>query len=318
MLFRLSALMTVLALFCVGPLGIARSEPASVPNHNLAGRLVGETVADRHSEYYRFETHVLVSVDGKRRYRIQIGIPRTSASNEGRATLYMLDGNAAIDTLTDQDLEFLSTRSAPVLVAIGYDVPTRNDVISRAYDYTPPVIQNGQPIAEPLVRGRLGGGADIFLRLIEDEIKPLVHSRAGLSGPEYLWGHSYGGLFALHVLFSRPAAFSRYIVGDPSVWWHEGALIREWESFDTSRAVGKQVAILVGTKPRPADRPLPYDPVITGQDGKQIDLRNVVGEMADSLRQGGVDVSYQSFAQYGHGDMMRVSLERALHIASKP
>ena len=46
----------------------------------------------------------------------------------GHAALYMLDG---------QDLEWLSRRNPPVLVAIGYDVPTRNDVVARAYDYMP-------------------------------------------------------------------------------------------------------------------------------------------------------------------------------------
>lgn len=317
MSLRLSVFMTVAAVFLVSPPSVAFAAPAPAANQSPAQRLVGETVADRPSEYYRFETHPLASVDGKRRYRIQIGIPRTPAPAEGRAALYMLDGNAAIDTLTDEDLEFLSKRSAPVLVAIGYDVPTRNDVISRAYDYTPPVFQNGLPVAEPVVRDRLGGGADIFLQFIEDEVKPLVRTRAKVAGKEYLWGHSYGGLFAMHALFSRPAAFSRYIVGDPSAWWYEGALIREWESFDTSRAAGTQVVILVGAKPRPADRPLPYD-AVKNQDGEQIDLRSAVRNMAEGLREGGADASYQSFSQYGHGDMIRVSLERALHIASEP
>jgi len=318
MLLSLSILMRAVAVFCVGLHVAAGAETAAGSSQNLAQREVSKTGVDRSSKHYRFETHQLASTDGKRRYRIQIGVPRTPAPAEGRAALYMLDGNAAIDTLTDRDLESLSKRSSPVLVAIGYDVTTRNDVVSRAYDYTPPVFQNGLPIAEPFVLGRLGGGADIFLQLIENEIKPLVRTRADLGDAEYLWGHSYGGLFAMHVLFSRPEAFSRYIVGDPSVWWHDGALINEWEAFDALRAAGKQVAILVGTKPRPADRPFPYDPVMKNKEGGQIDLREVVREMADGLREAGADVSYQAFPQYGHGDMIRISLERALHIASEP
>lgn len=37
---------------------------------------VGDTMADRPSTVYRFETHRLDSVDGRRHYRIQIAVPR--------------------------------------------------------------------------------------------------------------------------------------------------------------------------------------------------------------------------------------------------
>ena len=47
--------------------------------------------------------------------------------------------------------------AAPVLVAVGYDVPTRNDVVARAYDYTPPVFEQGVRRALP-GRWRLGAG----------------------------------------------------------------------------------------------------------------------------------------------------------------
>jgi len=307
------------SIFCLAGLpGIAHVQetPSLVPARSE--RPVGETIADRPSKYYRFEEHRLDSADGKRHYRIQIGIPSAPAPAGGHAALYMLDGNAAVDTLVDQDLEWLSRRNPPVLVAIGYDVPTRNDVVSRAYDYTPPVVENGQVLAQPVVRGRIGGGADIFLELIETRIKPLVRARANVSGKEYLWGHSYGGLFALHVLFTRPEAFSRYIVGDPSAWWHEGVLVREWEAFDETRAAGKRVAILVGTKPREGDRPSPASIPIRKSDGTILDSHSAAREMATSLRKNAADATYETFPEQGHGGMVRVSLERALQIAVEP
>ena len=310
--------MTAVTLFVSSAHGITQAAEAASPPHTRAQDVVGETVADRPSPHYRFETHELTSADGKRRYRIQIAIPKTPPAPEGPAALYMLDGNAAMDTLTDNDLASLAERNPPVLVAIGYDVPTRNDVVSRAYDYTPPVFENGQRVAEPVVRGRIGGGADIFLQLIQDEIKPLLRSRATLNQTSYLWGHSYGGLFAMHVLFSKPDAFSSYIVGDPSAWWHDGALVHEWEASEKSRTAGKHVAILVGTKPRPPGRPAPDDVVITTGDGRQIAPRTAVREMADGLKKHGAKVHYQEFPEHGHGDMIRASLEHALHIASEP
>ena len=281
-------------------------------------QLVGETVADRPSTVYRFETHKRDSADGKRHYRIQIAVPKQAAPAGGSAVLYMLDGNAALDTLTDADLQALGQGQAPVLVAVGYDVPTRNDVVSRAYDYTPPRFEDGKLMPNPVVRDREGGGADIFMEFIRAHVKPLVRQRAAIDpAREYLWGHSYGGLFTLHVLYTQPDAFARYIVGDPSAWWADGVLVQEWQRFDPKRAAGKRVAILVGTKPRDPGRPLP-NPAPARTDGTQADPRAAVRDMAEGLRAAGADASYEVFPQFGHGEMLRASLERALEIARKP
>lgn len=208
--------------------------------------------------------------------------PRKLATAKPPAILYMLDGNAAIDSLIDADLERLSERHTPVLVAVGYDVPTRNDVVARAYDYTPPVYPDGQRMPAPVVRGRLGGRAKIFLALLEEKVKPLVHSRTGTDSPEYLWGHSFGGLFAMHVLFKQPDAFDHYIVADPSAWWHEDAT------------------------------------PILNQKGEAIDSSTAVRDMAEGLQAHSAQVHYETFPRYGHGDMIRTSLERALDIAGAP
>lgn len=276
---------------------------------------LGETVADRPSAVYRFETHRLDSDDGKRHYRIQIAIPRNAPQSGGSPALYMLDGNAALATLTPADLDKLGQGRAPVLVALGYDVATHNDVVSRAYDYTPPVFENGKPVPGPVVRGRVGGGADVFLEFIRAKVKPLVRERAAIDPDrEYLWGHSYGGLFTLHVLFTQPQAFARYVVGDPSAWWHDGALVEEWRQFDARKAAGKRVAVLVGTKPRDPGRPPPGG----AEPAAGEDPRAAVREMAQGLKAAGADATYEAFPQFGHGEMIRASLERALEVAAQP
>lgn len=317
MMLRLTSCLTTL-LLCLGVLlTTAHAQTPSGPQTRGNNRLVGTTIADQPSTLYRFEKHNLSSVDGKRHYRIEISIPLSKAPKAGYPVLYMLDGNAAMDTLTEQDLASVSRGNPPVLVAIGYDIPQRNDVVSRSYDYTPPVFEQGKAVAEPVVRGRVGGGAGIFLDFITNTIRPLVRSRANIdSNKAYLWGHSYGGLFTLYTLFSKPDAFTGYVVGDPSAWWYDGVLMTYWQGFDRNRAAGKQIAILVGTKARPSSRPAPA--TIQDQNhGQPIDTRAAVKDMADGLRQGGAAVSYETFPQYGHGDMIRASLERALKIAAQ-
>lgn len=289
----------------------ASAQPGGRPG---AQRIVESTIADRPSALYAFEKHSLRSADGQRHYRIEIAIPKTPAPAAGFPVLYMLDGNAAMDTLTQNDLDQLSASPrSPVLVAIGYEVATRNDVVSRAFDYTPPTGSNGQPDAQPVVRGRVGGGADIFMQLIQEQIKPLVRERVAVDRQrEYLWGHSYGGLFALHILFTQPDAFARYIAGDPSAWWNDGALLSEWKAFDARQASGKRVAILVGTKPREPGRGI----APSGQAAA--DSRQSVQNIAQGLRGAGSDATYETFPDSSHGDMLRVSLTRALGIAGQP
>ena len=277
-------------------------------------------MVDHPSDWYQFEQHQIDSVDGKRHYRIEISIPRTPAPAAGYPVLYMLDGNAAMATLKDEDLANLSHSGyAPVLVAIGYDVPTRNDVVSRAFDYTPPTYENGRLVVQKDDRGRAGGGADIFLEYIKSAIKPLVRSRVKVNAQkEYLWGHSYGGLFTLHTLYTQPDVFARYIVGDPSAWWNDGVLVKEWQAFDVQKAAGKRVAILVGTKPRDPNRPMPNLPRAQPNRAPIENPRAIIGDMAEGLRKAGADVTHETFPQYGHGDMIRISLERALEVAVQP
>ncbi|OZI42414.1 hypothetical protein CAL20_03090 [Bordetella genomosp. 4] len=315
----LSMKLSMLSLCCLlGTTYVHAQTPAAGQMPGM--QLVGETVVDHPSEWYQFERHQIDSADGKRHYRIEISIPRAAAPAAGYPVLYMLDGNAAMATLKDADLAALARSGhPPVLVAIGYDVPTRNDVVSRAFDYTPPTYENGQRVHQEDDRGRAGGGADIFLEYIKSSIKPLVQSRVKVDPQkEYLWGHSYGGLFTLHTLYTQPNAFARYIVGDPSAWWNDGVLVQEWHAFDANKAAGKRIAILVGTKPRDPNRPMPNLPRAKPGRAPIENPRAVIGDMADGLRKAGGDVSYETFPQYGHGDMIRVSLERALEVAVQP
>jgi predicted alpha/beta superfamily hydrolase len=64
------------------------------------------------------------------------------------------------------------------------------------------------------------GGNDAFLSFIIDELKPAIAKATQVDpGRQALFGHSLGGLFVLHALFSRSDAFDTFIAGSPSIWW---------------------------------------------------------------------------------------------------
>lgn len=46
-------------------------------------------------------------------------------------------------------------------------------------------------------------------------------------------GHSFGGLFGLHVLFTEPSMFEKYIIGSPSLWFDRRV------AFATERSYAK-------------------------------------------------------------------------------
>ena len=76
-----------------------------------------------------------------------------------------------------------------------------------------------------------------------------------------LAGHSYAGLFTLHVLLNYPSAFDTYIAIDPSLWWDKGCFQKQVErQVDKVDFSGKQLYVAFATQPR-LDRKLIHFPL---------------------------------------------------------
>ncbi|KAI2608858.1 Alpha/Beta hydrolase protein [Hypoxylon fragiforme] len=172
-------------------------------------------------------------------YLIQIGFPRDwpestcSSGDNGVPVIYLLDGNSvfltALEALQRRLSLGLSSFPAGVVVAIGYPIPPHSDHLfnaRRAWDFTPPAPNNTE----------IEGGANQFLDFINDRVRPFVCQRLldrrGVAvGREALYGHSFGGLFCLHALFTHPNAFDCFIASSPSIWWNEEFILKEEASF---------------------------------------------------------------------------------------
>ncbi|MGR5913571.1 hypothetical protein ACT7DA_04955 [Bacillus pacificus] len=44
-------------------------------------------------------------------------------------------------------------------------------------------------------------------------------------------GHSLGGLFALHILFTNLNAFQNYFISSPSIWWNNQSVLEKEENL---------------------------------------------------------------------------------------
>jgi ferri-bacillibactin esterase len=155
-------------------------------------------------------------------YRIFVYEPAGATPKEGFPVLYLLDGNATFTTAVAA-IAMQSRRPdvtgvpASVVVGIGYPTDAPLDLERRRVDYTPP------SDAEPKVEC---GGADYFSDFIEAELKPLIEAIVPVDRQrQALFGHSFGGLFSLWSLFTRPGSFQSYIAASPSIWWGNRAIL---------------------------------------------------------------------------------------------
>jgi len=161
----------------------------------------------------------LIARESGHRYRIFLSVPPGPAPSAGHPVLYVLDGNAAFPVaafLSRAAARYseVSGQLAPVVVGIGYPGDADFDVAARKRDYTVGATRPELATSE--------GGADRFLDFIEQELKPLIAAKHPIDPKrQALFGHSFGGLFVLNALFTRPHAFTTYLASSPSIWWND-------------------------------------------------------------------------------------------------
>ncbi|WP_235829702.1 alpha/beta hydrolase [Frigidibacter oleivorans] len=240
-------------------------------------------------------------------WRIFVGLPAVAAPAGGHSLLLAVDGNATFPLLWHAR-ERLAP-DAPVLIAgIGYPTDQRFDLERRFLDLTPATA------ADYLGRrqGTPTGGRDALLAMIEDRLLPRLAADHGIDpAARSFYGHSLGGLFALHVLFRRPALFGAIAAADPSLWWNGGSVLQEEAAFRTGVAAAggsfaRPLQLLVqnsGQRPPRADgQP---DPRGEGQ----LEAREMAARLAGI---GGLSVRYRRLAETSHGSLIAPSLADAL------
>ncbi|EMJ2323314.1 alpha/beta hydrolase [Salmonella enterica] len=249
-----------------------------------------------YSEFYHFSVSRFDSVDGKRHYEVWIGVPDKKAPVSGFPVLYMLDGNAVMDRLSDEFLKEISKKTPPVIVAIGYQTKLPFESESRAYDYTP-----ANKVPNSFDRyGRKGGGSDIFRLLIKNNIMSVVEKNIKVNAKKRgIWGHSYGGLFVLDSYLSSDL-FSFYYSASPSLSRDNFALVNKIEKENKNLFMDKNLYVMEGDGDKTRER-----------DNKSNILNKTIS-MVSILRKNNVTVKYDCYPGLTHGQMFTPSFESAL------
>lgn len=258
-------------------------------------------------------------------YRILTSWPDAPAPASGWPIIYLLDGNSYFATATSMLRAQSCQRCAlqpGVIVAIDYDGPSRRD-----RDYRPAVEQltlESNPLGGTYPPGT-PGEADQFLDFIQRELKPHVERNLPIDRQrQALFGHSYGGLFTLHTLFTRPDAFQRYAAASPSVWWNDRYILREADAFIASlrnRPLEYPIALTIsvgefeqslerGEMQLPAKERTPLA-MHRGQRRMVDNTRELVWLLEDA-RLVAFDVNHQIYAGQNHKTAPPFSLQQAL------
>ncbi|MDC2864590.1 alpha/beta hydrolase [Bacillus sp. BP-3] len=183
------------------------------------------------------EKWTMYSKRENRQYQIYIAKPKQPEPPSGYPIIYVLDGNAFFQTFEEavriQAVRSEKTGIVPaIIVGIGYQIEESFSSTYRFYDFTPPaasLILPPKPDGKPWP---VTGGANCFLEFIQEELKPELFKHFPIDVKrQTLFGHSLGGLFALHVLFTNIHTFQTYFISSPSIWWNNQSILEKEFNF---------------------------------------------------------------------------------------
>ncbi|MDB5584937.1 MAG: putative esterase [Bradyrhizobium sp.] len=182
-----------------------------------------------------------------RTYRIFLAKPAGAGSPppEGYPVIYLNDGDFEFHTAADAlALQAVMGEVKPAyLVGIGYGRDWAYLSRSRFADLTPSPpdpITLARFATSPMMRDAAFGQAELFHGFMMEELRPLIEATYPVNRRDTsLFGHSLGGLFALHVLFNHPSAYRTYLAASPSINWAGGAILKDEAGLVAQLKAGK-------------------------------------------------------------------------------
>ncbi len=184
------------------------------------------------------DRHELTDSGTGRSYEIGIALPLSYGSTtRNYPAVVLVDGNFGFGTLRETAALQSASGMVAEVVIIGVGTPRREGfsahLIKRLRDLTPavPRIDGADSRLVRKLMGDVGaaglspqqafGGADAFLAFLTAELLPFVAGRYRIDSADLgLFGHSAGGLFAIHALLTPGSPFTHYTAGSfPGDWF---------------------------------------------------------------------------------------------------
>lgn len=185
-----------------------------------------------------------------RTYRILVAKPPAAAPVPpgGYPVIYLNDGDFDFHTAADAlVMQSISLEIKPAyLVGIGYGKDWQTASRTRMADLLPSPPDPATLAAfeaGPFTKGATYAEAEAFHRFLTEELRPQIEADYPVDRSDtILWGHSFGGLFAVHVLFNHPQAYRTYLINSPSINWNNAAVLKD-EAKLAARLAGRKVPL---------------------------------------------------------------------------
>jgi uncharacterized protein len=189
-------------------------------------------VVDRASvQLTRSHEHRITSKAVGDDFVIQVRLPEKydAANPERYPVLYVLDADYWFGTASEIATFLAMVKEAPpvIVVGIAYGGSRKDWWQKRARDYTPKV-----RYPETTAKFPLAGAADKFQQFLSTELFPFIEQNYAVRADDRaLVGLSFGGTFAVQILFTRAELFQRYIILAPALEWDKKQLFETEAAF---------------------------------------------------------------------------------------
>jgi uncharacterized protein len=230
MILRAYLFLIALAACLAAPLSLAAPRPFTLDNTE---------VIDFHAQA------------NNKDYEIYVRLPDSYAKNPARKfpLVVLTDGYYAFPLLSAINWRMSERHSEyqqAIVVGISY---SKGDDIneSRTRDFTP--TRSREQFNSDAAQAK-SGGASRYLAFIGDELLPYVQSHYRVDSAKKIFaGHSFGGLLATYMLFTRPQLFDYYLIGSPSLWYDNKVMFRlESDYAATHKNLAAKVFMATGAE----------------------------------------------------------------------
>lgn len=261
-------------------------------------------------------------------HRIFLYRPSKPAPPEGWPVLYLTDGNAcfatAVDALKVQASYPNGTNVGEgVVVAIGYPTDEPYDPLRRSWDLSPPPGRVYPPFFPDTPDVRTGGG-EHFLALIENELKPWIEEQVPIDrSRQTLFGHSFGGLFVLYALMTKPTAFHRWISASPAIYWEDAAILSTESAFLDRHQDPIDIELHLSSGQYEGETLAPFHKgtpeeqkrLERAKETRTVELAREMAHRLAKLTSSTGAISFEEYAEENHMSVLPVALNRAVQIA---
>lgn len=178
----------------------------------------------------------------ERKINVYLPTSYSSEANRNYPVIYLLDGAVDEDLIHIAGIvqfgSFSWINMLPESIVVGIEN------VDRRRDFTYPTTIERDKKDFPTT-----GGSAEFIKFIENELQPYIHSNYKVTEEKTIIGQSLGGLLAAEILFKKPYLFNNYVIVSPSLWWDNQSLLKVERKTVAAKsniyiAVGKEGEIM--------------------------------------------------------------------------